>query len=119
MIFALDEGVVENNKLILNIPRSAVLYLRHTKNTPDVLIVHIITPKGSISYDIPVMKAKNYTITEIIDNGYNIDLCGYPHKEEIILEPKELIEQYQEKRASLNAEIDKILEEVSKLLEEE
>lgn len=64
-------------------------------------------------------KSKCYTIKEIIDNGYNIDLCGYPHKEEIILEPKELIEQYQEQRASLNAEIDKILSEVSKLLEEE
>lgn len=64
-------------------------------------------------------KAKCYTIKEIIDNGYNIDLCGYPHKEEIILEPKELIEQYQEQRASLNAEIDKILAEVNKLLEEE
>ena len=64
-------------------------------------------------------KSKCYTIKEIIDNGYNIDLCGYPHKEEIILEPKELIKQYQEQRASLNAEIDKILAEVSKLLEEE
>lgn len=64
-------------------------------------------------------KSKCYTIKEIIDNGYNIDLCGYPHKEEIILEPKELIEQYQEQRVSLNAEIDKILAEVSKLLEEE
>lgn len=64
-------------------------------------------------------KSKCYTIKEIIDNGYNIDLCGYPHKEDIILEPKELIEQYQEQRASLNAEIDKILAEVSKLLEEE
>lgn len=64
-------------------------------------------------------KSKCYTIKEIMDNGYNIDLCGYPHKEEIILEPKELIEQYQEQRASLNAEIDKILAEVSKLLEEE
>ena len=64
-------------------------------------------------------KSKCYTIKEIIDNGYNIDLCGYPHKEEIILEPKELIEQYQEQRASLNAEIDKILAEVSRLLEEE
>lgn len=64
-------------------------------------------------------KSKCYTIKEIIDNGYNIDLCGYPHKEEIILEPKELIEQYQEQRSSLNAEIDKILAEVSKLLEEE
>jgi len=64
-------------------------------------------------------KSKCYSIKEIEENGYNLDLCGYPHEEEVILEPKELIEQYQEKRASLNAEIDKILAEVSKLLEEE
>lgn len=64
-------------------------------------------------------KAKKYSIEEIKNLNYNLDLCGYPHKEEVILEPKELIAQYQEKRASLNAEIDRILEEVSKLLEEE
>jgi type I restriction enzyme M protein len=63
-------------------------------------------------------KAKKYSADEIKALNYNIDLCGYPHEEEIILEPKELIAQYQEKRASLNAEIDRILEEVSKLLEE-
>ena len=57
-------------------------------------------------------------LKEIIENGYNLDLCGYPHEEEIILEPKELIAKYQKERAKLNAEIDKILEEVSKLLEE-
>ncbi len=50
--------------------------------------------------------------------NYNLDLCGYTHEEEIILEPKELIAKYQEKRASLNAEIDRILNDISKLLEE-
>ena len=70
--------------------------------------------ESSVTY-----KAKCYHIKEIIENGYNLDLCGYPHKEEIILEPKELIAKYQEERAKLNAEIDKILEEVSKLLEED
>ena len=40
-------------------------------------------------------------------------------KEEIILEPKELIAKYQEERTRLNAEIDEILEKVSKLLEED
>lgn len=64
-------------------------------------------------------KSRKYSAKEIKELNYNIDLCGYPHAEEIILEPKELISQYQEKRASLNAEIDRILEEVSKLLEEE
>ena len=63
-------------------------------------------------------KSKKYSAKEIKSLNYNLDLCGYPHEEEIILEPKELISQYQEKRAGLNAEIDRILEEVSKLLEE-
>ena len=63
-------------------------------------------------------KSKRYSAEEIKALNYNLDLCGYPHEEEIILEPKELISQYQEKRASLNAEIDRILDEVSKLLEE-
>lgn len=47
---------------------------------------------------------------------YNIDLCGYPHEEEEILPPKELIQQYQEECASLNAEIDRILAEISSVL---
>jgi type I restriction enzyme M protein len=63
-------------------------------------------------------KAKKYTVKEIENLNYNINLCGYPHEEEIILEPKELITQYQEKRASLNADIDRILDEINKLLEE-
>lgn len=61
-------------------------------------------------------KAKKYTVQEIIDKNYNIDLCGYPHEEEEILPPKELIQQYQEKRASLNADIDRILKEITSIL---
>ena len=61
-------------------------------------------------------KAKRYTVEEIVANGYNIDLCGYPHEEEEILDPMDLINQYQEKRASLNAEIDHVLEKITSLL---
>jgi len=61
-------------------------------------------------------KAKKYTVEEIVANGYNIDLCGYPHEEEEILDPMDLINQYQEKRASLNAEIDHVLEQITSLL---
>ena len=61
-------------------------------------------------------KAKKYTVEEIVANGYNIDLCGYPHEEEEILEPMDLINQYQEKRAALNAEIDHVLEQITALL---
>ncbi len=61
-------------------------------------------------------KAKKYTAKEIAERNYNIDLCGYPHEEEEILPPDELIRQYQEKRASLNADIDRILAEITAIL---
>lgn len=61
-------------------------------------------------------KAKKYTIEEIAARNYNIYLCGYPHEEEEILPPKELIQQYQEKRASLNADIDRILAQITDIL---
>jgi type I restriction enzyme M protein len=62
-------------------------------------------------------KAKKYTVKQLTEDfGYNLDLCGYPHEEEIILEPLDLIHQYEEKRASLNAEIDRVLAEITALL---
>ncbi|KRE19176.1 MULTISPECIES: HsdM family class I SAM-dependent methyltransferase [Bacillus] len=61
-------------------------------------------------------KAKKYTISQIVERSYNIDLCGFPHEEEVILEPMDLIQQYQEKRASLNAKIDHVLEQITSML---
>ncbi|MDR2571789.1 MAG: type I restriction-modification system subunit M [Oscillospiraceae bacterium] len=61
-------------------------------------------------------KAKQYTVQDLINRNYNIDLCGFPHEEEEILPPHELIQQYQEKRANLNADIDRILTEIEKIL---
>lgn len=62
-------------------------------------------------------KAKKYTKDFLLkDQGCNIDLCGYPHEEEEVLSPMETIQNYQEKRATLNAEIDKVLAELEALL---
>ena len=61
-------------------------------------------------------KAKKYSIKDIEERNYNLDLCGYPHEEEEILPPRDLILQYQEKRASLNADIDRILEQITEIL---
>ena len=61
-------------------------------------------------------KAKKYSIDEIVGRSYNIDLCGFPHEEEVILEPMALIQEYQEKRASLNAEIDHVLDQITAML---
>ena len=62
-------------------------------------------------------KARLYSIDEIIDNNYNLDLCGFPHEDEEILPPNELIENYQKERAELEAKIDKTLAEIKKILD--
>ncbi|MGN8773397.1 type I restriction-modification system subunit M [Candidatus Weimeria sp. HCP3S3_B5] len=62
-------------------------------------------------------KAKCYTKDFLLkDQGCNIDLCGYPHEEEEVLDPLDTIRNYQEKRSTLNAEIDKVLAELEALL---
>ena len=62
-------------------------------------------------------KAKKYRKEDLENKyNYNIDLCGYPHEEEVILAPHDLIQRYQEERASLNAEIDRVLDEITTLL---
>ena len=62
-------------------------------------------------------KAKCYTAEQIeTELGFNLDQCGYPHKEEEILAPMDLMQRYQEERASLNAEIDRVLTEITSIL---
>ena len=55
-------------------------------------------------------KAQKFTADYLMnEQGCNIDLCGYPHEDEEILSPVDLIQKYEEKRASLNAEIDRTI----------
>ena len=61
-------------------------------------------------------KARKYPVYDLKARNYDLDLCKYPHEEEEILPPKELIQQYKEKRASLNADIDRILTDISSIL---
>lgn len=118
-----------------------ILFFDHTKPTEETWFYRLDMPEGyknfsktkpmELKHFVPAMdwwnnreeinidgfdKAKKYTAEEIVARNYNIDLCGYPHEEEEILPPKELIQQYQEKRASLNADIDRILAQITEIL---
>ena len=64
-------------------------------------------------------KAKCYSKKDIEDLHYNLDLCGYPHIEDEILEPKDLIQQFIEKRNSYNDEIGRTLAKILELLDED
>lgn len=62
-------------------------------------------------------KAKKFPVEQLTGElGYNLDQCGYPHEEEEILAPLDLIRRYEEQRASLNAEIDRVLEKIQRIL---
>lgn len=50
-------------------------------------------------------KAKVFTPSELADLNYNFDQCGFPKEEEEILEPLELIQNYQQERAVLNKKL--------------
>jgi len=62
-------------------------------------------------------KARRYSYEQLTEEfGYNLDQCGFPHEEEEILAPLDLIHKYEEKRASLNAVIDRVLAEITAIL---
>lgn len=59
-------------------------------------------------------KAQKFTADYLLnEQGCNIDLCGYPHEEEEILDPIDLIQRYQEERSSLNATVDRAVQQIS------
>ncbi|PGC68489.1 SAM-dependent methyltransferase [Bacillus toyonensis] len=121
--------------------RTNILFFDKTKSTEDVWFYRLDMPEGykNFSKTKPIklehfkpaiewwnnrkvmeedngFKSQRYAAQEIIDGNYNLDLCGFPQEEEIILEPQELIANYQEERACLNAEIDSILAEIQGML---
>ncbi|MCK9266342.1 type I restriction-modification system subunit M [bacterium] len=119
-----------------------ILFFDHTKPTSEIWFYRLDMPKGyknfsktkpmKLEHFNPVFKwwenrqeinidgfdkAKKYKVEQLIEEfGYNLDLCGYPHIEEEILNPMDLIQKYEEKRASLNREIDLVLDEITTIL---
>lgn len=61
-------------------------------------------------------KSKRFTIDDIISLNYNLDQCGYPIKEEIILSPKETMDNFINKRELLEKELDERLNEIIKII---
>ena len=64
---ALDEGKIENDVMEVEFPHATVLFLRSNRNTPDKMRIHMTTPGGEVSYDIPVMKVQRYSLKEIFE----------------------------------------------------
>ena len=61
-------------------------------------------------------KAKKFSKEDIINLNFNLDQCGYPVKEEIILSPKETMDNFINKRELLEKELDIKLKEIINLI---
>lgn len=64
---AIEHGKVEENTFEVEFPHSAVLYLRHNKNTPDYYTIKIKAGTQSLSYVIPVLKVQQYEVKELFE----------------------------------------------------
>lgn len=63
-------------------------------------------------------KAGFFSTEFLKSREYNLDLCGYPSKDEEILEPFALIEKYKNEQAKASQEISKILEQITDILKQ-
>ena len=61
-------------------------------------------------------KAKYYSADELKELQLNFDQCGFPHDEEEILPPDELIRNYRARRETLDREIDAKLQQICEIL---
>lgn len=66
-----------------------------------------------------VPRAAVYAVQDILANDANLDLCGFPHEEEEILPPAELIARYQSERRRLTALVDDKLARILAALEQQ
>ena len=109
---ALDEGEVTEETLTVTFPNTAVLYLRTYKKTPDKMKYVIITPGGTVQYDVPIMKVQTYSIDDIFEKRLLMLIPFYIFSHEKGFPEYNSNEQ---KLAELKAEYQEILKRLDEL----
>ena len=113
---ALDEGEVTEETLTVTFPNTAVLYLRTYQKTPDKMKYVIVTPGGTVRYDIPIMKVQKYSLDDIFDKRLLMLIPFYIFSHENSFPEYNSNDQKLEK---LKAEYQVILERLDRLEQQE
>ncbi len=112
---ALDEGEINGNILTVTLPHSAVLFLRHRASTPNKLKIRMITPGGSVEYDIPVIKSQQYTPEEIFEKKLLLLIPFYIFSHETQFEEyekdKTKLKRLQEEYEQIKSKLEQLLNE--------
>ena len=96
----------------MTFPNTAVLYLRAYKKTPDKMKYVIVTPGGTVQYDIPIMKVQKYSLDDIFEKRLLMLIPFY------IFSHENNFSEYNsngQKLEKLKAEYQAILERLDKL----
>ncbi len=96
----------------MTFPNTAVLYLRTYKKTPDKMKYVIITPGGTVQYDVPIMKVQKYSLDDIFEKRLLMLIPFYIFSHENSFPEYNSNEQ---KLAELKAEYQEILERLDEL----
>ena len=111
---ALESRRRVGRKFYVEFPRSCVIYLRSTKNTPDVEEVELLLPDGQVCvYRVPTVKVERYTTDSIFEKNLLMLLPFYVMRYEesahIIGEDSEklrrLLNEYETIRMNLEKEL--------------
>lgn len=100
----------------MTFPNTAVLYLRTYQKTPDKMKYVIVTPGGTVRYDIPIMKVQKYSLDDIFDKRLLMLIPFYIFSHENSFPEYNSNDQKLEK---LKAEYQVILERLDRLEQQE
>ena len=107
---ALENREFTSNILTVQFPDSAIVSLRHTQNTPEHMTVKVLTPGGKVSYIVPVLKVKRYTIHELFEKKlfflipFHIFVYEKDFKE--LEENKKKLKQLEEEHAAIRERLE-------------
>ena len=120
-----------------------ILFFDNSKKTEDVWFYRLDMPEGQKHFsktrpmklehfnpclewwdnreviadiETETFKAQKFSKEFLTNNGFNLDLCGYPTVEEEVLTPEETIREYHQKRTALNRRIDLAVEEIARFI---
>ena len=114
LAIALENRRKVGRRFFVEFPRSCVIYLRTTKNTPDVEEVELLFPDGQVCvYRVPTVKLERYTKDSIFEKNLLLLLPFYVMRYEdaahTIGEDSEklqgLLKEYEDIRINLEKEL--------------
>ena len=111
-----QDSEAKDGELFINVPRSAVIFLRTNRNTRDVMRAVIHTEEGNLGLPVHVLKLTDYTLDDIFEKRLFMLLPFYIFNYE--KQFKEL-DKDDQKRNELIATFNSIIERLDKMVPNE